>query len=350
MTRLHIVVPADIDDPRRPSGGNRYDRRVCQELAAMGLALAMHRVPGDWPHPDASACAVLAAAMDAIPDNAAVIVDGLIGSAADTVLVPRAGRLRQAMLVHMPLGQDGDTETRAREAAVLASAAAVVVTSDWSRRLLTELYGLPPGRVQVAKPGVDAAPIAAGTETGGELLCVATVTRGKGHDVLVAALASIAALGWSCTCVGSRDRDPGFAAALGTAVVDAGLHGRVRFAGACSDAELEAMLRSADLLVHPSRAETYGMAVAEALAHGLPVVASDVGGVPEAVGSVSSGPPGLLVPPGDVAALAGALRSWLEDAGLRSRLRTAAMERRAGLRPWSEMAVALAQACGVAAR
>src|SRR5947209_3399884 len=213
--RLHgatYVVHATFRRPQLDPNGivvdtgraTRYDRRVCEEPAARRLALAMHRVRGDWPHPDASACAVLAAAMDAIPDNAAVIVDGLIGSAADTVLVPRAGRLRQAMLVHMPLGQDGDTETRAREAAVLASAAAVVVTSDWSRRLLTELYGLPPGRVQVAKPGVDAAPIAAGTETGGELLCVATVTRGKGHDVLVGALASIAALGWSCTCVGSQ--------------------------------------------------------------------------------------------------------------------------------------------------
>jgi glycosyltransferase involved in cell wall biosynthesis len=266
--------------------------------------------------------------LDAIPNGSLVIVDGLIASAADTVLLPRAGRLRQVVLVHMPLGQDGDPEIRRREGAVLASAGAVVVTSEWSRTLLAELYDLPAGRMHVALPGVDVAPAVGGTETGGELLCVSTVTRAKGYDVLVEALASIAALGWSSTCVGSLDRDPGFTAATRAAVADAGLSGRVRFAGACSDA--------------------YGMAVAEALAHGLPVIASDVGGVPEAIGSSPSGPPGLLVPPGDASALARALRSWLGDADLRRRLRAAAGKRRSTLPSWSHTAAALARACEAA--
>jgi glycosyltransferase involved in cell wall biosynthesis len=177
---------------------------------------------------------------------------------------------------------------------------------------------------------------------------VSTVTRAKGHDVLVDALASIAARGWSTTCVGSLDRDPAFAAAMRAAVADAGLSGRVRFAGACSDAELEELFRSADLLVHPSRSETYGMAVAEALAHGLPVIASHVGGVPEAVGCSSSGPPGLLVPPGDPSALAGELRSWLGDADLRRRLRAAAAARRGTLPSWPDTAAAVARACEAA--
>ncbi|HEX2588370.1 MAG TPA: glycosyltransferase family 4 protein [Gaiellales bacterium] len=348
MTQLHLVVPADIHDPRRPSGGNRYDRRVCEQLAASGWTVMLHATPGDWPHAAGDACAALAAVLDAIPNGSLVIVDGLIASAADTVLLPRAGRLRLVVLVHMPLGQDGDPESRRREGAVLASAGAVVVTSEWSRTLLTELYDLPAGRMHVALPGVDVAPAVGGTETGGELLCVSTVTRAKGYDVLVEALASIAALGWSSTCVGSLDRDPGFTAATRAAVDDAGLSGRVRFAGACSDAELEELFRSADVLVHPSRSETYGMAVAEALAHGLPVIASDVGGVPEAIGSSPSGPPGLLVPPGDVSALARALRSWLGDADLRRRLRAAAGERRSTLPSWSHTAAALARACEAA--
>jgi glycosyltransferase involved in cell wall biosynthesis len=85
-----------------------------------------------------------------------------------------------------------------------------------------------------------------------------------------------------------------------------------------------------------SRAETYGMVVTEALAHGLPVITTDVGGVTEALGHGTDGVrPGLLIPPDDPTALAGALRSWLGKAELRARLRGAARERRRSLREWS---------------
>jgi glycosyltransferase involved in cell wall biosynthesis len=77
------------------------------------------------------------------------------------------------------------------------------------------------------------------------------------------------------------------------------------------------------------------MVVTEALARGLPVVAAEVGGVPEALGHGADGTrPGLLVPPEDPAALRDALRSWIEDADLRRRLRRAARERRASLSGW----------------
>jgi glycosyltransferase involved in cell wall biosynthesis len=78
------------------------------------------------------------------------------------------------------------------------------------------------------------------------------------------------------------------------------------------------------------------MVVTEALARGLPVVATAVGGVPEALGRGSDHlPPGLLVPPDEVQPLAQALGSWLADADLRGRLRAAARQRRNSLRPWS---------------
>ena len=222
--------------------------------------------------------------------------------------MPEADRLRQVVLLHMPLGN-------AREREVLAAAAAVVVTSEWSRRRLEELYGLP---VHVAEPGVDAAGLAAGTPAGDALLCVAAVTPGKGHDVLLDGLATVGDLPWRCTCVGSLDRDPAFAGEVRRRAPD-----RVRFTGPRTGAELDRAYAEADLLVLPSRAETYGMVVTEALAHGLPVLASDVGGVTEALGH---GGAGLLVPPGDPAALGAALRRWLCDAELRGRLR----QRRAG--------------------
>ena len=78
------------------------------------------------------------------------------------------------------------------------------------------------------------------------------------------------------------------------------------------------------------------MVVTEALARGLPVLATEVGGITEALGhGTTARRPGLLVPPGDPAALGAALRTWLGDAELRGRLRRAARERRASLRPWA---------------
>ena len=138
----------------------------------------------------------------------------------------------------------------------------------------------------------------------------------------------------SCVCVGSLDRDPAFAEGLRRRSLDDGLGDRVYFPGPRTGADLDRSYAAADVLVLASRAETYGMVVTEALARGLPVVAAEVGGLPEALGHGADGMrPGLLVPPGDPAALGAALRAWLGDAGLRRRLRRAARERRASLDP-----------------
>jgi glycosyltransferase involved in cell wall biosynthesis len=350
---VHVVVPDGIDDPARPSGGNAYDRQVCRGLRASGWSVHEHPVPGGWPRPDAAARAALAGAVERIPDGSVALLDGLIASTAPEVLVPQARRLRLAVLVHMPLGHrpaDGEAAeprtpegasgeaggVRAREGAVLAAAAAVVTTSAWSRRRLLELYALPAERVHVAEPGADAAALATGTPEGGALLCVAAVTPGKGHDVLLDALAATADLPWRCICVGSLDRDPAWAERVRRRARDAALDGRVSFPGPRTGAALDRSFAAADLLVLASRAETYGMVVTEALARGLPVVAADVGGVTEALGEGAGGArPGLLVAPADPPALGAALRAWLRDGELRERLRRAARERRSSLPRWS---------------
>ena len=329
MTAVHFIVPEGIDDPARPSGGNTYDRRIRDGLAALGWTVHEHPVP------DAAALTLAG-----IPDGAVVLLDGLIASPAPEVVAPEAGRLRQVVLVHMPRGDAAERE-------VLAAAAAVVTTSAWARRRLLELYALPPERVHVAEPGADPAALAPGTAAGGELLCVAAVTPGKGHDVLLDALATATDLAWTCTCVGSLDRDAAFADDVRRRTR------RVRFTGPRTGRDLDRAYAAADLLVLASHRETYGMVVTEALARGLPVLATDVGGVPEALGHGDGAVrPGLLVPPGDPAALGAALRAWLGDAALRARLRRAARERRASLRGWaattSEVAGVLRAAAALA--
>jgi glycosyltransferase involved in cell wall biosynthesis len=305
VKQVHVVVPAGIDDPARPSGGNVYDRHVCDGLAATGWSV--------YEHED----------VERIPDDAVVVIDGLVAPA---MPLREAQRLRLVVLVHMPRDDD-------RERAVLEAATAVVTTSEWSRRRLLEQYALPADRVHVAPPGVDPAALAPGTAAGNALLCVGAVTPLKGHDVLLDALATITDLSWRCECVGSLDIDAAFAAGLRR------LDGRVTFPGPRTGAELDASYAAADLLVLPSRTEAYGMVVTEALARGVPVLAADVGGVTEALGDDDVG---LLVAPEDPAALAAALRAWLSDAALRDRLRRAARERRQSLPEWPTTASTIA--------
>lgn len=352
MTAVHVVVPDGFADPARPSGGNVYDRHVCSGLAALGWTVHVHEVRGFWEPPDATALAALAEVLREVPDGAAVLLDGLIASTAPEVLVPQAARLAQVVVVHMPLGDRPATEgIRERESAVLGAAAAVVTTSAWTRQRLLELYALLGDRVHVAHPGVDAAQLANGTATGGALLCVAAVTFDKGHDVLLDAALTIAELSWSCACVGRLDREPAFVRAIQRRSRGRGLVSRMQFPGVQTGAELDRSYAAADVMVLASRAETYGLVVIEALARGLPVIASDVGGVAEALGHGTDGTlPGLLVPAGDSGALAAALRSWLVDAPLRARLRQAALERRESLPTWSGTTSVLAGVLAEASR
>ncbi len=335
MTSVHIVLPNDIDDPMSPSGGNVYDRRICQGLTALGWSVREHAVSGAWPRSGVSGRANLARVLATLPDNALVLLDGLIASAVPDVLVPEARRLRLVVLVHMPLGH-ASPNMRYDEGEALSTAVAVVTTSFWSRRRLLDLYGLPADRVHVAPPGVDAAPLVPGSGAGSELLCIGPVTPHKGHDLLVEALATIPEVPWSCVCVGPLDRDPGFADRLRRRVQAVGIADRVRFVGPRTGPDLDARYAAADLLVLASRGETYGMVVTEALARGIPVLATAVNGLPEALGRAPDGSlPGILVQPDVPGALAGAFRRWLGEPALRRQLRLSARSRRTTLTGWA---------------
>ncbi|MET0415065.1 MAG: glycosyltransferase family 4 protein [Actinoplanes sp.] len=332
---LWAVLPGGIDDPAAPSGGNLYDRIVLDALAA-DRDVHEIAVPGAWPTPAAAARGALTRAISEIPDNSVVLLDGLVACGVPEILEPHAGRLRLAILVHLPLSDETGlapadaADLRGRERRALHCASVVVATSEAAARRLTEMHDL--SGVEIAEPGVAPAPPARPDPTGRRLLNVASVTPRKGQDLLVAALEQhLAGLDWRCTVVGALIRpvphaDP-----------------RIHFTGPRTGEALNESYADADLFVLPSRAETYGMVVTEALARGLPVIAAEVGGVPEALGAAPDGTlPGALIPPDDPAALAEALRAWLTDAGLRDRWRAAALARRETLPRWTKTARQLA--------
>jgi glycosyltransferase involved in cell wall biosynthesis len=332
---LYVVLPGDIDDPASPSGGNRYDRRVIEELRH-GREVREIALPGSWPRPGN---AELAARLAGLPDGADVLLDGLAACGVPELLEPEAKRLRLVVLVHLSLGDetglpsDQVADLTALERRALHAATAVVTTSAGAARRLIDRHDLSAERVHVAPPGVDPAPLTPGSAAGRRLLCVAAVIPRKGQDILVEALATLDDLEWECVCVGALDRAPAYVDRV------RGVSPRVQFVGTRTGEKLAAGYAGADLLVLPSRAETYGMVVTEALARGVPVLGTAVDGVPEALGAAPDGSrPGMLVPADDATALAAALRAWLTDADLRRKLRSAAADRRAALSGWDETA------------
>ncbi|MHA6785021.1 glycosyltransferase family 4 protein [Pseudonocardia saturnea] len=319
----HLVVPGDVDDPTRPSGGNAYDRQVRRGLGAEQIA-----VDGTWPRPDTSARAALDRALAALPDGATVLLDGLVACGVPEIVERQAARLDLVVLVHLPLGDEvGAADLAALERRALHAARAVVATSPWTARRLREIHDL--DHVSVAVPGAHPAPLARGTDGAARLLCVGSITPTKGQDLLVDALGAVHELPFSCDLVGPLSRDPEHVVAVRAAITRHGLDGRVRMTGPLVGPALAAAYAAADLLVLPSRVEAYGMVVTEALARGIPVLAADAGGVRDALDGA-----GTLVPPGDVAALAGALRRWWADPALRDGMRAAARVRRERLGGW----------------
>ncbi len=346
--RVHVVVPDGFDDPGQPTGGNIYDRRVCAGLAEAGWEVVVATVAAAWPVPGPGARADLARVVAAVPDGETVLIDGLIASPAAAQLLPHITRIRMTVLLHMPLATaldaPHDASTEHSERSVLRAAAGVAVTSEWTRRQVLTRYSVPASRVHVARPGADRV-AAQARPVPGHLICVGVLGRHKGQDLLVEALAGLADRDWHCLLAGPLDRDPDFTGQLRARIAILGYGDRVRLSGVLTGAELSQAYATADLLVAPSRAETYGMTVTEALAHGLPVIAAAVGGLPEALGTTADGTrPGQLIPPGDPAALAAALGDWLGDESRRHRLRAAARQRRSTLSGWEQTTQEIADA------
>lgn len=336
-----------------PSGGTLYDERVMAAWSRLGVPYRDVPLPGPWPHPDAAARARLAAAL-AEAGPGPVLLDGLVGSCCPSELADaaRAGA-DLTLLVHLPLAAERGLapEARARlhaaEQDALTHVARVVVPSAYAARDLIARFALPRTPL-VAVPGQEPAPPATGSDPP-SLVLVAAFTPGKNHRVAVAALASLTDRPWRLTFAGGEPARASTLPALRRQVEEAGLTGRVTFAGVLRGAALDALWADADLLLLPSLAETYGLVVGEALARGVPcLVAAGTGAVEALTGGVSGETTaGAALDPADPDAWRRQLARWLDDPALRRRWREQALRRRARLAPWTETARTIADALGV---
>ena len=330
MALVALVVPGCLE---ARTGGTIYDRRMVEGLRRRGWHAEVLEVDASFPYPTPVALAEADAGLAAIPAGSVVIVDSLALGAMPDLIIREAGRVSIVALVHQPLsaaaGLAPASVARFEEAErrALAGVALVVVTGRTTVDLIGS-YGVTSDRIVVVEPGTDAAPRARGSSgcrtmdvpgVAGlgrlQLLSVATVQPGKGHELLLEALAAVPSRSWHLTCAGSLTRHRATANRLRDIVESLGMRNHVSFVGDLDRPALAACYDGSDVFVLATEQETYGMAVAEALAHGLPAVATTTGAIPDLVGESA----GILVPVGDKAALIDALSRVIDDAPLRSR-------------------------------
>ena len=331
---LAFVVPGSI---AQLTGGYLFARRMVEGLRALGRAVTVIELAGRYPDADDAARASAAGALASLPAGTAAVIDGLALPGFADCLAREAQRLRLLGLIHHPLSlETGLNPAEARQYAALEARLwplmrGILCPSDNTARAVIA-SGVAAHRVVVTAPGTDKPGMTVERKPQGQLrlLAVGTITPRKGHLLLVEALAELTDYDWQLTCIGSLERDPSAAAALRRAVAEQKLGDRVALAGERPPELLSAAYQDADLFVLPSYHEGYGMAYAEALAHGLPVIATTAGAIPDTVPATTS----ILVPPGDVAALREALRQVFVDGRLRSRLAAGAALAAMALPDW----------------
>jgi glycosyltransferase involved in cell wall biosynthesis len=356
MSTLAVLVPAPL---HARTGGYEYDRRMIAGLRARGWSVCVLELDSSFPRPTEAARHDAARRLRMLPDGTVVLADGLAFSAMPLEVEHESRRLKLVALVHMPLAAEPAVdravaaELEAGERRALAAARLVIVTGAATAAAMAK-YEVTGDRVAVVEPGTDRAAVARGSETGPiALLSVGAVTAGKGHELLIRALARMPDRAWQLTCAGSLERAPAVSARVRQLVASERLEDRVSFVGELNEKALRALYARSDVFVLATLYETYGMAVAEALAHGLPVVSTRTGAIPQLISlgdETGGGPAGLLSDPGDAAGMGESLSRVLGDAELRAALTAAARRARLRLPTWDSAVDKMASALTAVSR
>ncbi len=197
------------------------------------------------------------------------------------------------------------------EKRIFQTARAIIIRSEWAKKEITERHGIDANKIHVV-PSPIHIPEINRQYTGDEkvrLLFVGADFERKGGDKLLAAFKRRFADSCELHLVTKADIMP-----------SPGVHVH----RGISDQELDNLYRKADIFVFPTHHEPYGRVVAEAMAYGLPVIASNVAAIPEIL---SNGECGRFIEPGDAPSLEGAIEELVSDPELRNRLGSCAREK-----------------------
>jgi glycosyltransferase involved in cell wall biosynthesis len=332
--RLAFVT---VGDTHRLTGGYLYNARVLAALRKRGVT-AEEIIPcGPSPQEQEAAASRFGARLN--PRRFDVIV---VDALARIVCAPHLDRWRNerpvvAMIHELPsvaAPEKATGEEEGYEVPLLRSDRLISVSGHGSRVL--EGRGVPAARIRVVPPGLDRLPTSRAESSVGDgtvrALCVAQWIPRKGVLDLVRAWRLLRERRRaSLELIGETDADLAYTASVNAAIAGVS-RASISVGGPVDDVALADAYAAADLFALPSRYEGYGIVYAEALAHGLPVVACDVGPLPEVVGEEAA----MLVPPGDVEALAGALDLLVNDPAVRTRMSAAALRRAEELPRWEE--------------
>ncbi|HEY7086020.1 MAG TPA: glycosyltransferase family 4 protein [Hyphomicrobiaceae bacterium] len=349
MLEAAFAIPGDLD---LPTGGYTYDRRVLELLPKFAVAALHLALPASFPNPTAADLHKAAQALAGVAPRGVLLVDGLAYGAMPPAVIECA-RAPIVALVHHPLCLEaGLPATRAEmlrglEMTALALARRIIVTSPLTQRTLIADFAVPAHKITVAEPGTDPAPRAAGAgRQPVQLLSVGAIVPRKAFHLLVRALRPLRDRDWQLTIAGPTDRSPQALADVQAAIGTSGLEQRIVLAGPVNQDRLGKLYASADAFVLASLYEGYGMVLAEAMAHGLPIVCTSGGAAAETVPDGAA----IKVAPGDERALTLAIQRVLDDRELRQRMAQAAWLAGQRLPRWEDTARIVAEVIAEVAR
>ncbi len=342
MQQLVFVYPGDLS---APTGGYVYNRHIIHGLKDLGWELELISLGGGYPFPTADQVDQARTALLGCAKGVPIVIDGLALGALPELAAELAKRHPVIALIHHPLAfESGLSEAQKialqhSESDALKHVSRVIANSPATARDLSQYYGVSQDMIEIVMPGAErthrlkAKVHSEGSSSNGvRLLSVGSIIPRKGFDCLMEALHSLADLPWILSIVGDTSRNRFAYEQLLSDIDRFHFVDRVRVLGAISDGELERLYASADVFVLASHFEGYGMVFAEAMAHGLPIVATTGGAIPDTVPHEG----GILVEPGDADAFGAALRDLIHDASRRTRLSSGALEVAARLPTWDQ--------------
>lgn len=332
MQQLIFVYPGDLS---APTGGYAYDRRIIQGLESLGWQIQLISLGDGYPFPDSTQIELAGSLLQGLTEDIPMVIDGLALGVLPDLAAEIAKRHPLIALIHHPLAFEfglSDAEIQLlqqSETQALQQVAQVVANSPTTARDLNQHYGVPLNIIEVILPGTDCihrlekiTQTKIGHSGPVHLLSVGSIIPRKGFHHLIAALEPLAHLPWTLSIAGDTSRNTAAYARLIMDIKHFHLEDRVEVLGAVSDQEIETQYAKADVFVLPSLFEGYGMVYAEAMAHGLPIIATTAGAIPDTVPQEA----GLLVTPGDIPALTAALKTLIQDAPYRARLASGALK------------------------